>query len=1222
MRSLPLLLVLAACVSDKEADVLQGILDASFGVEAPEGIGICHDGSVPLTGTIDARYAGQELGTTVTVGEATLQEAVAIGGDGSWSIDIGEQAVCAGSGGCTLDITVVMETTDELDDGLLSTSGSTTLTLVDDGTQWLVDADGDGFGGTDTVSSCTGSAPPGATDVPGDCDDTAATRNPDATEQCNGLDDDCDTVIDNDLAFVDYFPDRDGDGYGDEFAKPSSTCDGPPADGAWVTDATDCNDDPKTGSNSYPGADEVCDGGEDNNCDGFADDLDQDDLIGTPTYYLDEDGDSYFTTDGVSACTPPNANYTEKAPAQGDADCDDTDADVNPGELEVCDGIDNDCDTFVDDDDPSTAGAPVWHTDADDDGIAPANYSVLQACVEPDGFSAPTGLVDCDDSDASLNPLDVDQDGADTCYSVRLDCDDNNPDLNQIDVDGDGWSTCDDDCDDTVAALNPADADNDSVSTCDGDCDDNANGVSPLAVEIAGDLIDQDCDTFLDCFVDGDGDSFGGTQVREDAAIDGIDTCATVPGVSSTSDDCDDTDPTISPTGTELVGNNVDEDCDTRLACYEDGDNDGRGSTTTASITADVFDGCDNTLGLSLSSDDCDDSDDSIYPGATELVADSTDQSCNGFDACYDDGDNDGEGGTTTVQLGADLGAGESCATVSGVADNSDDCDDADPNINTSETDLVANGIDENCNGFDACYDDGDTDGYGGTGFVELGAPLPGATCASQTGVSATNDDCNDGDDSINPAATEIVVNGVDENCDGLEGCYVDNDGDTFGAGVDFTAVPIGDSCATTGFAVVDGDCDDVLANRYPGADELFCDGIVQDCDQTVDGLVQNLNSATVYTGSAANQLQQAAFEASSSDVLEVCGPDLGGSFDEPVGIALAKSLTIEGHGATLRPTGGARVLEVTGAFANVTLRDLTLDGSLAAAYVGDGGLVYVSASGANLVLDNVDLVGGLADNGGSAAVDQGTLTWLSGACLDSEAINDGGCLHVSDAAVLGDVGVSSVDLTRSLAGNAGGAVKVASGGSLTWNEGTCDGGSVGRNATSGGCLSNDGTSTLDDVVLANANAINGGAVYTTNVVTWLQGACNDNVATGGLPTSNGGCAYLGLGGAVQLGEDIAFQVWDGPDSSGNVADGASDFAFVQPSAALLVVGGTHTSSGGTHITATSTGSVCWTSIARFAPLNNYTIQSDLAVADLTTHFSCTSGTCSADAGACTAFFD
>ncbi len=106
------------------------------------------------------------------------------------------------------------------------------------------------------------------------------------------------------------------------------------ADG-WAVDEGDCDDsDPAVN----PGVDEICDG-IDNDCDGYAD-LG---AVDATSWWLDVDGDGYgCETCVASACEQPDGRVADNT------DCDDEDSTVNPGEEELCDGIDNDCDGIVD----------------------------------------------------------------------------------------------------------------------------------------------------------------------------------------------------------------------------------------------------------------------------------------------------------------------------------------------------------------------------------------------------------------------------------------------------------------------------------------------------------------------------------------------------------------------------------------------------------------------------------------------------------------------------------------------------------------------------------------------------------------------------------------------------------------------------------------------------------------------------------------------------------
>jgi len=204
-------------------------------------------------------------------------------------------------------------------DAVIDTSDTLIITDSGDTDPNDLDADGDGVPATD------------------DCDDGNASVYPGADELCDGLDNDCDGEVDEGAVGT-YYADADGDGFGDENESIES-CE--PGSG-YVSNSGDCNDDD---ARYYPGApEEDCTDPNDYNCDGS-------------TGYADVDGDGY------AACV----------------ECDDTDAAINPGAAEVCDGVDNDCDGSIDED---VADSSVWYADADGDGFGDPGTAVT-ACDAP-----------------------------------------------------------------------------------------------------------------------------------------------------------------------------------------------------------------------------------------------------------------------------------------------------------------------------------------------------------------------------------------------------------------------------------------------------------------------------------------------------------------------------------------------------------------------------------------------------------------------------------------------------------------------------------------------------------------------------------------------------------------------------------------------------------------------------------------------------------------------
>jgi len=246
-------------------------------------------------------------------------------------------------------------------------------------TDWYRDVDSDTYGAGEAELSCT--QPDGFVDHNGDCDDTDELVNPDATEVCNGYDDNCDGNIDDENINV-WYADADEDTYGD----PNTTltqCDQP--DG-YVDNALDCLD---TDGTVNPDGTEVCDDGIDQDCNNIVDDAD-----GSQTWYADIDGDGYGDADNtLDTCVESPEGYVQDA-----TDCDDSVYDTSPAAFEACgDGIDNDCDDIIDDD----AEDVPWYRDADEDGYGDPNEAQTN-CAPPSGYVG--NAQDCDDIDTEVNP--------------------------------------------------------------------------------------------------------------------------------------------------------------------------------------------------------------------------------------------------------------------------------------------------------------------------------------------------------------------------------------------------------------------------------------------------------------------------------------------------------------------------------------------------------------------------------------------------------------------------------------------------------------------------------------------------------------------------------------------------------------------------------------------------------------------------------------------------
>ncbi|MEN9948716.1 MAG: hypothetical protein RL106_1539, partial [Bacteroidota bacterium] len=549
------------------------------------------------------------------------------------------------------------------------------------------------------------------------------------------------------------YRDFDGDGYGrptQSYNSPTTSC-----VAGFVTNNLDCND---LNVAINPGAAEVCDD-LDNNCNAAIDEG-----FASIFYYLDNDGDGYgddaVAIDGLQTCPVPTGFVLDNT------DCNDGDAAINPGEAELCNGIDDDCDLVLDNGFPLTD----FYWDFDGDGFGDLNQ-VIQACAVPVGASVFS--TDCDDNDANNFPGNIE-----ACDGFDNDCDgiaDNNSD-----VDGDGFFVCTGDCDDTDFNVNPGatescnsiddncdgqidegfDADADGFAVCAGDCDDNNGAINPGAVELCNGL-DENCNAQIDegalitFYLDNDNDGYGDPTTTDLA-------CTPQAGYVAQGGDCDDTEALTNPGAVEIC-DGVDNDCSGGIDEAFDLDNDG----------------------WATCAGDCDDNDPSVNPGVLEgpLVAGSCDQIDNNCDGVVDEFWDEDLDGFTQCQ---------------------NDCNDFDDQVFPGQTE-VCDAVDNNCDGI---VDENPIDGilqFADTDGDSFGDPAADTlACSNLVGFVLDNSDCDDTNAAINPIAAEIC-NGIDDNCnvDIDEGVttilFADTDGDTYGDPLNFI-----DGCDPTPGFVLD----------------------------------------------------------------------------------------------------------------------------------------------------------------------------------------------------------------------------------------------------------------------------------------------------------------------------------------------------------------------------------------------------------------------------------
>ncbi len=584
-----------------------------------------------------------------------------------------------------------------------------------------------------------------------------------------------------------------------------------------------------TGCDALAPTAEVCNGLDDN-CDGATD---EPGAAMCTVFWKDGDQDGFGNspaTGGDNQCLCKAVDlYSSTSPS----DCKDDNPQVKPSAVEVCDGIDNDCNGKTDE-----------TCDADKDG-----YCAADAVILPGSKSCKYKGADCDDGNPKIHPgqpevcgnsIDDDCDGqTDSGATDAVGCS-----LYYEDGDKDGVGTFNSQCLCAPGGI--------FTSTTSGDCNDSNKNVYPGNKEVCGNGVDDNCngkqdeEGALNCssfYKDADQDGYGAGKAA----------CLCAPSATyntAKGNDCNDNDPKMNPAMTEVC-NNIDDDCDgltdnnNALGCstfYSDFDKDGFGDSKKSLCLCNAVDKWTATIG-----GDCDDNKSNVNPVAIESC-DALDNDCNGTiddpgaQGCvmaYKDADGDGYGDPAT----------KACVCGLAMPYNTfldGDCNDKvasiNPNLSTKEK---CNGVDDNCNlvidevNADGCtiyYADTDKDGVGNSAKAKC-------LCAKDGDYTSTkNGDCNDNDSQIKPGNPEFC-DGKDNDCDGTIdnqsaiGCteyFSDADGDGYGDVTKQTKCLCTAEVSSSFKVVIGGDCDDGNKDTHPGVTEK-CDAKDNDCDGTVD---------------------------------------------------------------------------------------------------------------------------------------------------------------------------------------------------------------------------------------------------------------------------------------------------------------------------------------------------------------------------------------------------